>query len=433
MLGLGVVRRNPEFGRVWAAQLVSQGGDWLSRMAVLSLIRELGGGAKEIGAGIGLLFGIELATRLMPTALMSPFAGPLADRVSRRAIMISTDLLRFALVLCLLLIREPAQLPYLYAMVALQMSLGMFFDSARSATVASLVPKEELHEAYALTAMTWSMMLSIGALAGGLLVDWVGIDGVFILDSFTYILSALLLWKLRLPKTEAQPKPFSVVDTLTLRDMREALAHVRSLGLLPVVSAKSFWGAAGGFLVLLSVAADLRVGGTPSAGDSAMGAGTAVGLLYFARGLGTGIGPLLAKRLTGSHDRALMHQISAGFLFGAGGYLLFSFTSDWYLSLLCIIVAHMGGSTLWVASTTLWQKHVEDRYRGRVFALDFFGMTLSFTLGALLIGGLYDLTESLQQALWAASGGVLCMGSLWSYLAHRRLDPAPQEPPHPLP
>ena len=68
------------------------------------------------------------------------------------------------------------------------------------ASVASLVPGDELHEAYALSAITWSMMLSLGALAGGLLVDLVGINGVFILDSFTYVASALMLWKLELPR-----------------------------------------------------------------------------------------------------------------------------------------------------------------------------------------------------------------------------------------
>ena len=115
-----------------------------------------------------------------------------------------------------------------------------------------------------------------------------------------------------------------------LTDMRLALAHVRSLGLTLIIFAKCFWGAAGGFLVLLSLAATERFGSTSEGGSAeALSAstrmGTALGILLCARGIGTGLGPLLARRFHGSSDARLRTQISGGFFVGALGYLAFSF------------------------------------------------------------------------------------------------------------
>ena len=87
----GVLRRNPQFRRLWTAQVASEAGDWFNRMAILTLIGTHGGGEQ-----VGLLFGAELATRLLPTAFMGPIAGPIADRISRRALMITADLVRAA-------------------------------------------------------------------------------------------------------------------------------------------------------------------------------------------------------------------------------------------------------------------------------------------------------------------------------------------------
>ena len=112
---------------------------------------------------MGLLFGVEIVIRMLPYALLSPIAGPVADRLPRRLLMVTADLLRAGVVLCYLSIDEPGELPWLYTLMVAQMSLAIFFDSARSASVPNTVPKEELHEAYALSAATWSTMLALGA------------------------------------------------------------------------------------------------------------------------------------------------------------------------------------------------------------------------------------------------------------------------------
>lgn len=379
-------------------------GDWLHRMALLVLIGELAGSTAQLG--VGLLYGFEMALHLMPLALFSPFAGPVADRVPRRMLMVCSDLARAVLVLLFLLVDDPGDLPLLYTLLFLQMGCSIFFESARSAAVPSLVAREDIHGALALSAATWSTMLAAGAALGGVLTAAYGTGVVFIADAVTYLISASLLIGLVLPPLKKMPEPLRWKDILTFADMRRGLDHVRELGMLPAVLTKSFWWPAGGYLVLLSVAGQLRFG-------PLIGAAVATSTLYAMRGLGTGLGPVLARRFFGSTDHALRLQIGLGFLIAAIFYALFGFQHHVWFAGGCVLMAHMGGSTIWVASTALWQQHVHDEFRGRIYALDFLCMTLSFSVAGVLTGLLYDATGSLEFTAGVLSVCLLINLGVW--------------------
>jgi MFS family permease len=424
---IGVLRRNPAFRRLWLAQVVSQGGDWLTRIALIVMIGRLSDAA-WLG-GMGLLFGIDLTLHMLPSALFSPLAGPLADRLSRKSIMIAADLLRALVVLGFLVVDEPGELPWLFVLMLLQMGLSAFFDSARSGAMPNTVRREDLHEAYTLTAATWSMMLAVGAVAGGFLLAGLGLVGVFVIDSATFLLSAWLLRKLRVPPTPKHPQAFRWRDVLLFDDMRRAFNYLRVERLLPYVGVKMFWGTAGGFLVLLSIAGHVRFGPASDSSaasgsldhDALAATGKAVMWLYCARGLGTGLGPIIARFLSGSSERALRRHISLGFMVGAAGYSLLGFASTLPQAFGTVLLAHTGGSTLWVASTTLWQRHVADAYRGRVHSLDFLGLTIAFSVLALLVGWCFDLSGSFELALWINCGVTALSGLAWTLWARRTL------------
>lgn len=411
---IGVVFRNPRFARLWTAQVVSQSGDWLNRVALLALIGTLGG--KTPSASVGALFGMELALRLLPSALLGPLAGPIADRMPRRMLMVLADLGRALTVAALYFVREPAQLPWLYVLIGVQMGIGIFFDAARTAALPDTVRREELHDAYALSSATWSVMLSAGALLGGVLVKWMGVHEVFLVDAATYVASAFCLWGLKLPPVPTQAQPFRWRDIAMLTEMRRAWRHVSDLGITPMLWAKTFWGAAGGFLVILALAGHERFGESGAA-EAVGEAAVATGILYAARGVGTGFGPILGRWLLGGSDRALIRQTGLGFVVAAVGYALFGFAHDLGFAALWVGVAHLGGASLWVASTVFWQKHVADAYRGRVFALEFLGMNFAFAAGGMLAGGIFDLTRSLATTVWIVSGLVFVLGLTWSWLA----------------
>jgi len=410
---LAVARRNPRFARLWLAQVVSQAGDWLNRVAILALLGSLGDSGPA-AAGLGLLFAIELTVRMVPYAMLGPIAGSVADRLPRRALMIAADLVRAVVVLGFLLVHDSEHVPLAYALLIALTGVSIFFDAARSASVPNTLPPEDLHEAYSLTAATWSLMLAVGAVVGGLLVKMVGVRWVFAIDSLTFIASAVILTGLRLPPVPEHPETFRLRDVVLLTELRRALDHVRRLGIAPLLGTKSFWGAAGGYLVILSIAGRERFAHEPTDPAAAMAAaGLATGLLYAARGVGTGIGPIAARRLFGSTEAALVRQIGIGFVVAACGYAAFALVSSLPASMALVALAHTGGSVVWVASTTFWQRRVDDAYRGRVFTLEFFGLTLSIAIHGLLTGVLYDLTGSLRLTTIALSLVLLAMGGAW--------------------
>jgi hypothetical protein len=407
---LGLLRRNPAFARLWLAMAVSQAGDWLSRVAVLSLIADLGG-VQAVGP-VGALYGAELALRLLPTGFMAPLAGPVADRLSRRMVMVLADLARAAVVLCLLFVQEAGDLPLLYGLVALQTGLAVFFEAARSAALPSVVRREDLLDAHAISAATWSTMLALGAFSGALLLAAVGTRGVFITDAVTFVASAALLIGLPLAAPAGNARlPWSRV--FSGKDMGAALGHARDLGIARVLAIKSLWGMAGGFLVLLSVLGSGRFVSSGAGGATVEEAGLAIGTLYAARGVGTGLGPLFARRFGGGTDRALVRAVAVGFWVAALGYGILPWATSMTAACLLVALAHTGGSAIWVSSTVLWQRHVSDAFRGRVHALEFLGLTLSFTFWGLGLGWLSDLSGSVDVALGAGAVSAFAAGLFW--------------------
>ncbi len=411
---IALLRRNPLFTRLWLSQVVSQAGDWLDRMACIALIGELGGSVGTLGA----LYGVELALRLLPSAVLTPFAGPIGDRVPRRLLMVGADLARALIVLGFLFVDRPSRLPWLYALIALQMSFGVFFDVARTAAVPDTVRREDLHDANAFSATTWSVMLGLGGMLGGVLVQAVGVRGVFVVDAISYVASAIVLRGLRLPPVPQHAHVFRWREFLLLTDLKRGWVHARERGIGAMLWAKTFWGAAGGFLVVLSLAGQARHG-QGSGPEAAKAAAFATGMLYSARGVGTGIGPWLARHVLGSEDRALRLQIVCGFLLAAGGYACFGLAERLPFECLWVAVAHLGGSAIWVASTVFWQRHTEEAFRARVFALEYLAMNIAFGVGGMIAGGVFDATNSVAWTTWTVSGLVLVLGSLWTVLVFR--------------
>lgn len=382
-------RRNPEFRKLWGAQVVSSTGDWLSRLATLTLIAKLS--SVELAVGVGLLYGLEYSLRTLPTAIFGALAGPLADRLPRRALMIGADLLRAGIVLCLLLVKEPEDLWLLYTLIFLQMSVSIFFDSARSAALPNTVQRDDLHTAYAISAATFSTMLAVGGFLGGVLVEHIGTSGVFVCDAATYLVSAAFLYSIKLPATPKQSQRLRIRDVVLFTDLRRGFLHTRELAIAPILFSKVLWSPCGGFLVLFPLVAK-RFDETASIQE----AGTLIGMFFMARGIGTGFGPLLCKRLFGSDERSLIQQTWGGMLVGSIGYLALIFAPGLWTSLFAVTFAHLGGSAQWVGSTTYWQRMVDDAYRGRVFATEFALMTLAFAFFALASGLTYDATGSLS-------------------------------------
>ncbi|HEY6910702.1 MAG TPA: MFS transporter [Myxococcales bacterium] len=397
---VGVLRNNRDFRRLYAANAVSQMGDWFNIVALFSLLLEL--------TGRGGAVAIALLTRFVPAFLAGPAAGVLADRVSRRAVMAVSDLLRAALVLCLVFVRRPDQVWIAYAVITAHSLVSAFFDPAQQAMLPNLVTVEDYPLAATLENSLWAATLAVGSALGGFALALLGRDAAFACDAASFLASAALIS--RLPagharradrqaieaREEARDPGSRIENLLGLRDLQEGVrymaSHRRVRALLAVKA--SFGLTLGGVLVLLAYFGEKVF-------ESGNGAGIAV--LYSARGVGSFAGPFAAFLLAGTDDRGLRRGIGFAFALLAACYVAFALSPALAYAAVALAFANAGGSILWTSGSTLLQRLVPDAVRGRVAAAEMGGFMLTLSASTLATGLLLDRGVP-ARALMAACG-----------------------------
>jgi MFS family permease len=372
-----LLRGNRSFRQVWLGQVVSQMGDWFDTIALYTIILNLTGS----GRAIGLL----MVARFVPSFVFGSLSGVVADRFSRRSIMIVSDLLRAVVVLGFLFVRRADQLWIIYFLTVLQLGLSTFFEPAKTAVIPSIVSDRELVAANAISSVTWSAMLTIGAAIGGLVTGWFGTDVAFILDALTYLLSAALIASVRLPKRPPREKTkLTISRALGISETVEGVRYVkRRPRVLALLLVKPAWGLGGGILTLLAVFGEKIF----PVGKSAA---TGIGVLFAARGIGTAVGPIVARRISGEGKKRMQASIGIAFLIGGAFYMAFGVATSFVFALIVLGLAHTGGSILWVFSTVQLQRGVEDNFRGRVFAAELALLTLTMAVSNYATGELLD-------------------------------------------
>src|SRR5439155_3459930 len=157
-----------------------------------------------------------------------------------------------------------------------------------------IVSDRQLLPANAIASVTWSAMLTLGAAFGGLVAGAFGTDVAFVLDSLTFVASALLIMSVKLPRRQPRVKAtLTVGKALGITDTLEGARYVKHRRrVLKYLMVKPAWGMGGGILTLLAVFGE-RV--FPIAGKTATG----IGVLFTARGIGTAAGPVVARRWAG--------------------------------------------------------------------------------------------------------------------------------------
>src|SRR4029453_17190121 len=148
-----------------------------------------------------------------------------------------------------------------------------------------------------------------------------GTDAAFITDSLTYLLSAVLVWRVRLPKRAPRPKtPLTLAKALGVTDTLEGLRYVwRRPRVLALLLVKPAWGLGGGILTLLPVFGEKIF---PVGKSAAIG----IGVLFAARGIGTAVGPIVARRISGEGTKRMQNTIGVAFLIGGAFYIAFGST-----------------------------------------------------------------------------------------------------------
>ena len=389
-----LLRDNPHYRRLWLGMAASMIGDWLRTMALYHLVLKLTGAS-------GLALGGVMIAQTVTLFVLSPVAGVVADRFSRKWIMIGTDLVRAVLVLGFLLITSAERLWIAYALTALLTSVSAFFHPAYAATIPNITTRRELVAANALGSASWAAMLAIGTALGGLVTAWLGTTEAFLLDAASYLVSAACILRVAIPPTADSPDSGRTGWQTFRRGLSYMAARPYILRLLSVKACSV--GLTGGMMIVIALfAEDIFEAG-------AIGMGT----LFMSRGLGALLGPLLARRLVGEQPQTMVGTIGGAFLVTGGFYVVFGATPTLAWAAVALFMATMASNVLWVFSSTLLQIAVPDDYRGRVFAADFMLFTVVMTLALLATAWGLDYAALTPRLLAVISGALLVLSGIF--------------------
>ena len=379
-----LIRANRNFCRLWVAQIVSEIGDWFYTLSIYTLLLELTGHAGSVA--------LALVLQVLPQTLVGPTAGVVNDRLKRKHVMIAADLGRFFIVLAMLLVRSRSMVWIVYPLLLAETTLAAFFEPARNAVIPNITERSEVLAANTLSSATWSVNLMVGAAVGGVVAAFLGRNAAFILNALSFLVSATLIRGMRFDEPHAEVStPLRRRDLVDFSPALEGISYIRRhRTLLPAVFAKAGELMIGPSWVIFTVLGTHEFAVHGHGMDAAAGAMLGMSILLGGRGLGALGGPLIAARWAGQNDRRLRLGILLGYLTIATGYTVLGVSRSVWMAAACATVAHAGGSTVWVFSTTLLQIHTDDRFRGRVFSADLGLGSFTFATTAYLCGRLLD-------------------------------------------
>jgi len=389
---LNLLRRNAAFRSLWLSRTTSFIGDALGTMALLLYVV----GQEGTGVTVALLF---LAVDFAPS-LLSPLSGALSDRVDRKRLMISCDLMQGAIIASIAFVDMP--LVVLLALVAVRSTLGSVFQPASRSSVPDLVPERDLETANAVIGFGTHGFDLIGPLLGAALLPLIGVRGMLIADVATFIVSALLL--LRLPSLAPVP-----VEDGRVSFLREAGDGLRFIWQLPALRVLTI-----GFCAVVALNGVDDIALVFLAQDVLDGTDSQTSLLYGGAGMGLLVGFLLLARYATRFP--VVALIGAGFLISSLGNAMTGLSVTIGMAFAMQAVRGLGISLIEVSVQTFVQRTVPKGMQGRAFANLFGAVGLSAGLSYAVGGPLIDLTGP-QFALAAGGFG----GAIVAMLVARRL------------
>lgn len=216
-----VLRENAQFRLFFLGQALSQVGDRITLVALPFAVLATGAGAAEVG--------LVIAATTLPFLLFSLVAGVIADRTSRRTLMLGSDVVRLLCQLAagLLLVTDTAHWGHLAVIGLVFGTADAFFQPAVYGLMPELVASEDLQQANALRGLVDSGALMVGPALAGLLVVGLGAGGALLVDSATFAVSIVCLLRLRRAVADRPPE-VDEAERHLLTGLSEGWREVRS-------------------------------------------------------------------------------------------------------------------------------------------------------------------------------------------------------------
>ena len=397
-----LLRRISPFRRLFVANEISFIGDWFTVIALFILAGEATDNSPLAIAGV-------LAARSFSLALVNPFTGMLADRYSRKWLMLSANVASLVVLVAVLVFGLLESLTSVYVVAVVMVAARAVFDPAEYAYLPNICDEQELLTANALASGGWSVALGLGSAIGGLTISLYGIETALWIDTVTFAVAALGIMTLPQGGPDTSKRE-AATPGLVLGEMVAGWKYILdSPPIRRVVFAKGLWASGGGAQVFLLILIGMEAG----FGEAAAG----IGILFMARGFGSGFGPVAGRPLM---ENPRLRPYLIGLAVGVCGLFYIGVAAIEWTGLVLVLVffSHAASGLNWVLSTTFLQERTADEWRGRVAGTDHFGITVMMGISAVA-GGLIMENDLLGlRELIALTGLVqIVLGMAWIALA----------------
>jgi MFS family permease len=385
----------PNYRKFFVGQATSRIGTWMQTTAQGWLVLQL----TDSGTALGLV----VAFQTVPVLVLAPYGGLIADRVSRRRLLIwlESAMGLLALILGVLTALHRVRLWHVYV---LALSLGVltaFEMPARQTFVNDMVDRDHLRNAVSLNSVLNNTARSIGPGIAGILIGLGGTAVCFLLNALSYAVVTLFLVLMDESRFTA-----IVVTPRRRRQLREGFTYVRRTRALRVPLVM--------MMLIGCLAFEWQVSLPLIAKDTFSGGSRAYGFMTSAMGIGAVLGGLFAA----SRGRVGLRALSYSALLFASALVAASLAPSLTIELVLMVFVGAGSVTVSARGNTTLQLAAADTMRGRVMAL-FSVATMGTTpIGGPVVGAVAQYAGArfglLAGALGAAGAGGLGL------LAHRR-------------
>jgi len=391
--------REQNFRRYYVGQTVSLLGSWMQSTALMWLAYRLTGSTVATGT-VGFL-------AMVPYIFITPVAGALADRISRRKLLVTVLSLSVinAALLAALTFTQNITIGIIGVLAFVQGILNSVEVPTRHAFFVQLIAdKEDLPNAIALNSININSTRLLGPAIGGLLIAALGEAACFGLNSISYLAVLVQLHRIS-PKSVPRKQNTTGLFADLIEGLQFAMKHPVIGPLVLTLGAISF--AVSPYTVLM-----------PAIAVETFGKGAALnGLFISGAGVGALIGAILLARRP--NVRGLTGWLLMTASLAAIGIIGFSFSQNEWLSFLCMAVTGMGLMGSSTSVNTILQSIVEENMRGRIVSI--YAM---FYVGAAPLGNLMAgwLAEHIGAPRTFTVCGLICAAAALGYgLYLRRL------------
>jgi MFS family permease len=362
---LSLLATAPGFRLLFLATLGSSLGTLLATVALVVDVKD----RTDSGAWVSAL----LVAEFLPAVVVGLFLGPLLDRLSRRGLMVVSDLVRAAVFCALPFTTSAGQIITLAAIAGLATG---FFRPAVYAGLPNLVDEEDLGQANALIQTSENVSWTVAPVIGGALVAVSSPHVAYWVNAASFVLSALLLARLSPEKLQGA----LAVTRGHLRDLKDGFARV--LQTRPLLTVLIVWTIALGAVASTQTALIFLAKDSFDAGDFGYG------LIFGSIGLGLAIGSFVAGSWVEKRPVGSVYALSI--LLEAAGIAGASISPNVWVSLPCFVLAGIGNGTAVVCNSLLVQRGTTDEIRGRVFTVIMGVNYLAYGVGFVIAGPLTD-------------------------------------------